>query len=524
MELPLGERVKHFNSCVHKVYQLLEARNLAGAEELLLKVLPPPIGTNPDQELFAPRDPNVKELEFNSILEELFWHRVKKEEFNTPILRYASAYHFYVFLLFEKKEWHKALQVTEIIQKRSPLKMDTRTERLQLLKSLREIDLVRREALDCFDLCWRAGDIACLYRNLAFAYVEWKEWDLGIACLLKSLEFQKTKLAFDELNYIASKLNTSIPVLLPQWGPSRVEEVLQTNNIPLGPNPIWLSLAHELHRQAQEYSDLHQLLFSLRALYELTGNSQHRVEAEVLEQQIRAANIQPRTELDYVKKVTLVQQLVYDSPQRKSNIGPTNGVNQRDEAQRSALHRACEAGDFAAVKALIEQQASVQVFDKNSWTPLHCAAAAKSADIINFLLDCGADPLPATNTDATVLHYASRITAPEDKALALVTRLIDLGASPNAKNSTGMTSLHEAAYQGSPKMVALLLQHGASVNQVDKYGETSLHYATRAQRPDVMRLLLQAGADIQISGKRGTVLQIAEGQPELLAVLQSTPS
>jgi len=64
-------------------------------------------------------------------------------------------------------------------------------------------------------------------------------------------------------------------------------------------------------------------------------------------------------------------------------------IDARDGAQRTALHRACEAGDVEKVKQLLKKKASVNLKDKNNWTPLHCAASAKSLEIVRLLIKAG---------------------------------------------------------------------------------------------------------------------------------------
>eukprot|EP01102_Stenamoeba_stenopodia_P021998 TRINITY_DN9011_c0_g1_i1.p1 TRINITY_DN9011_c0_g1~~TRINITY_DN9011_c0_g1_i1.p1 ORF type:complete len:569 (+),score=146.30 TRINITY_DN9011_c0_g1_i1:78-1784(+) len=191
-------------------------------------------------------------------------------------------------------------------------------------------------------------------------------------------------------------------------------------------------------------------------------------------------------------------------------------IDARDAAQRTALHRACEAGDLEKVKHLLKKKASVNVKDKNNWTPLHCAASSKSLEIVRLLLKAGADPTITTNTETTALHYLSRLPVEtkkkdsKDGVLALLKILLEKGARVNAKNSTGMTALHEAAYKGSDATIAFLLKNGATLEEKDKYGETPLHYAMRAAKKENVEALLQAGAKPDVAGKRGTAVDVAE--------------
>lgn len=58
-------------------------------------------------------------------------------------------------------------------------------------------------------------------------------------------------------------------------------------------------------------------------------------------------------------------------------------INARDAQGQTPLHVACERGDFACVKELLEEsQARTDVKDHNGETPMHCAAKQDSPVVI----------------------------------------------------------------------------------------------------------------------------------------------
>ena len=62
---------------------------------------------------------------------------------------------------------------------------------------------------------------------------------------------------------------------------------------------------------------------------------------------------------------------------------------------RDAIAIAIDEGDEAQVKKLVEMQpllVNAPIANMNYYTPLHCAARAGNASIIQYLLDQGADP------------------------------------------------------------------------------------------------------------------------------------
>ena len=56
--------------------------------------------------------------------------------------------------------------------------------------------------------------------------------------------------------------------------------------------------------------------------------------------------------------------------------------------------------------------------------------------------------------------------------------LLQSGPYVDAKNNMGNTALHQAAYQGRPKFVEVLLKHGARKDLKNVRNETALEFAT----------------------------------------------
>ena len=83
--------------------------------------------------------------------------------------------------------------------------------------------------------------------------------------------------------------------------------------------------------------------------------------------------------------------------------------------------------------------------------------------------------------------------------------LLDAGADPNARNKWGETPLHWAAgFSKTPEMVKVLLAAGANHGERNHNGETPLHMAAMSSKtPSVVEDLLAAGADPQARNKHG---------------------
>ncbi|XP_059386139.1 poly [ADP-ribose] polymerase tankyrase-2-like [Carassius carassius] len=138
------------------------------------------------------------------------------------------------------------------------------------------------------------------------------------------------------------------------------------------------------------------------------------------------------------------------------------------------LFEACRSGDLERVKRLVcpENVNSRDTAGRMS-TPLHFAAGFGRRDVVDYLLQ----------------H----------------------GANVHARDDGGLISLHNACSFGHAEVVSLLLQHGADANSRDNWNYTPLHEAATKGKIDVCIVLLQHGAEPTIRNTDGrTALDLAE--------------
>ena len=166
--------------------------------------------------------------------------------------------------------------------------------------------------------------------------------------------------------------------------------------------------------------------------------------------------------------------------------------------------------DFAAkystvdvIDLLIDGGADINLTDRNGRTPLHWAAENGKAENIKFLIKRG-----PSNT----VKFVNKQGIGDDAALhkaggkgytSVIRTLIEAGADVNMQLCDGCTALHEAVYNKRLEMVKALIEFGADLNLKDNQGETALYVAAKLNRRKMVKTLIENGADVNIKNKDG---------------------
>ncbi len=154
------------------------------------------------------------------------------------------------------------------------------------------------------------------------------------------------------------------------------------------------------------------------------------------------------------------------------------------------ISEAASTGDLVQLKALVEEDPlSVNFKDEQGRTPLHWASDGVRNDVLEYLVENGAD-VNATDSDmVTPLHnlsYRGDVRAME--------MLMENGADAEAQDSNGMVPLMYAAYAGHEEAAAALIRGGANVMSRNNAGGTAVDLAVDQGNTDITRFLLSNGA------------------------------
>ena len=185
-----------------------------------------------------------------------------------------------------------------------------------------------------------------------------------------------------------------------------------------------------------------------------------------------------------------------------------SAIDQTDSNGRSALWWAARRGDTSAVSSLIEFDADINLKSHNGWRPLDAAIISNNLDCIWLLLRSRPKPNCAYTTSFghTALHHCCFHLHDVD----IMEWLIDRGADINASSTDGATALHIASQEGKEHFVDHLLSKGANINVFGNLGETPLHCAIRRDDHQMVRLLLHHRMNYSVETNAGeTILHYA---------------
>ena len=195
-------------------------------------------------------------------------------------------------------------------------------------------------------------------------------------------------------------------------------------------------------------------------------------------------------------------------------------VNEESSKGLTPLHYAASAGHNDIVELLIERGANVNATDSGKGaTPLDYAHWRDHEEVIETLNAHNAQREHEKGGkgigQSSLIHDAAL-----DGDIDEVQRQLDAGVDPNLKSSKGATPLFYAVYGGHLEIVELLITRGADVNAV-YLNNSVLDQAHSYDDQEMVELLEAHGAEVadKVSGKGDnkseasiTITNIADGR------------
>jgi ankyrin repeat protein len=168
------------------------------------------------------------------------------------------------------------------------------------------------------------------------------------------------------------------------------------------------------------------------------------------------------------------------------------------------LHGAAWHGDFEMVQLLLNYKVDVDSQDRYGWTSMHAVSQGLSfipnicqslPDVARLLVEHGANVNARISDGAcpgqTPLHLVARYNRIE-----VVQVVLEHGADVAAEDNQGRTPLHMASgwNNGTVEVARVLLEHGANVDAKFHQGRTPFQIASASGYNSIIKLLSDRGA------------------------------
>ena len=184
--------------------------------------------------------------------------------------------------------------------------------------------------------------------------------------------------------------------------------------------------------------------------------------------------------------------------------------NIRDSNGWSALHYACQLGDYESVEILVNNGALIDSYSNNKRIPLHLAAYSGYPNIVEFLLKNGSDPNYKDELGCTPLHLAAK-----KGHVKCIEHLLNYEAELYCLDFRSWNILHYASFYGHKKAVRFIAKYDADYDFLQKMKNSqnklpieivrdptvkpyfyTLWHAAREGNLDLTKNLLNEGEDI----------------------------
>ncbi|XP_062563251.1 protein phosphatase 1 regulatory subunit 16A-like isoform X1 [Armigeres subalbatus] len=191
----------------------------------------------------------------------------------------------------------------------------------------------------------------------------------------------------------------------------------------------------------------------------------------------------------------------------------------------TALHQCCIDDNAEMLNLLLDYGANVNAQDSERWTPLHAAATCGHLNLVKILIGRGANLL-SVNADGNMpydicddeeaLDYieaemskrgVTQELIDETRAATETQMLKDLqdtaaqGGDLEVPDCQSATPLHIASANGYTRVVEFLLEQHVSTDAVDHDLWTPVHAAACWGHLEVLEMLAQSGADLNAKNK-----------------------
>jgi ankyrin repeat protein len=177
---------------------------------------------------------------------------------------------------------------------------------------------------------------------------------------------------------------------------------------------------------------------------------------------------------------------------QKNEVLPSENINSQDAQGKTALMRAAESNQLAAVNALIEQSANLNLTDKDGSTALILAAKNKHTQVMIRLVEAGAKPYVINDKKESLQYW---LLHNKDFYSNFQLKLLEY------KNDTLEKQLYKAIIDNNiedlHKITPQMTQQ--ELNKLGKDFYSALICAATLDRAECVEHLIDSGCDVNVN-------------------------
>ena len=166
-----------------------------------------------------------------------------------------------------------------------------------------------------------------------------------------------------------------------------------------------------------------------------------------------------------------------------------------DDDVPEGILKAIWVGDIHKTQEILDADPSQmeQVFSRVG-NALHCAIFNDRAEIVEMLLNKGANAGEKGALNQTPLHYACQSNITQIFDMIIASKDVDI----DAQDDDGDTALIISARRGKLQYVKTLVEKGAKLDLQNNTQSTALHYSAKRGDVSIAKILLDANADFNL--------------------------
>lgn len=272
---PVMRIAEHIDSLINNILQRVNIKvsegRLAEAERMIKSLLPID-------------DDVIKEIKsvchwFNELMEEIIYRYKYNPEEETLRDPYGNSkiYNAYAYILVEQGKYDEALKVLENGLKYNPINVELLFEESEIFKLRQDWVTFKRITDLCLEYGYKSKDVARVFRNYGFMFIEKGDYDAAICCYLLSLPYDNHATAQRELYHISNIVNKTIDE---KYYYDNMKNILTDRGLQIGPSKEILELAYNIAVKNEEEQDYKFAMYFYKVCFDLTRNETIREKIE----------------------------------------------------------------------------------------------------------------------------------------------------------------------------------------------------------------------------------------------------